>query len=813
MTNAYNMDRQLLPIPLNPSKCPLLACFYAEFDNVVGPKVCFQSPENFMDRDICTTSDQMHQHLSDAFSKILPPSREKNSQSNKCDPTLGNFPAVERGGGGCMKFDDSKAIKSMTDDDSMTAEHFVSKDSRGTVDVQSVPAKNMDSSSQSSGIVSPSSQSIFDSTSEYIITGNELADQMICLSAHNMHILSRPTIIVNTRYERNSLLFSVGFILRRAEDPRPFRPLISKLSATLCSMEVESQFLSNARTRPHLQQVLERILVSLNSPQAECNLLLDDGNSLNLKLFKPPKALASPVPDYAVPVLLRPEWQLQMFDWDLTINWIVPHINGLKYARLISQSSEVDMEMVRACLRVLKHHGVLAFVDIFRYSNRYESTGRAAAMLAGRAPQLLNAAFNFVAKTCNKVGVGNTASSVVLDSSAHSGRDSSPGTELHHQVQDIPVPHASSARENSFPVVPPQILASASSFPPRTNSMMGIHGGNGIAHNKLRSDFLDVNVAPLKKEHRVMKAALAELYCSCNRNETFGDILIAKVTSSVVPDAESKKTDYRVSEKGELHSEEDMLSTSPQRERGTVLVRDRRAIRHHKADSLGQSLSQTDEPHSSHLYPHSGEGETIANGVGCSSHDISRSMKLDQKQKNGKKRCLNPSQWKEAFEYFDHRRFVTFGVIYGLINRVHNYPLAYSYDFDVEEPIGNASELHPESPNGETLFSPNEQILSSEHQTPVPGTPSPPTPHQKGAFSSRSVKDEGKTQNKVGKDPEKLKRLARKVASSMDGTRCDDELSCKYQRPLPELIELVETVGRKAVVSVYSTASAETPQT
>ena len=63
-----------------------------------------------------------------------------------------------------------------------------------------------------------------------------------------------------------------------------------------------------------------------------------------------------------------------MFDWDLTINWIIPHIDGCKFLKQIAQSSEVDMELVRACLRVLRHHGVLAHVDIFRYSNVYEST-------------------------------------------------------------------------------------------------------------------------------------------------------------------------------------------------------------------------------------------------------------------------------------------------------------------------------------------------------------------------------------------------------------------------------------------------------
>ena len=34
-----------LPKPRRTSRCPLFCVFYAEFDNVVGPRVCFQSPE------------------------------------------------------------------------------------------------------------------------------------------------------------------------------------------------------------------------------------------------------------------------------------------------------------------------------------------------------------------------------------------------------------------------------------------------------------------------------------------------------------------------------------------------------------------------------------------------------------------------------------------------------------------------------------------------------------------------------------------------------------------------------------------------
>src|SRR3569623_396711 len=93
------------------------------------------------------------------------------------------------------------------------------------------------------------------------------------------------------------------------------------------------------------------------------------------------------------------------YDWDLAINWVSLHIDGVLNARQISKTAEVDMEMVLSCLRVLRHHGtymgsmvrfdryasgvdvgfcsgisdpsgiaigVITLVDMFFFSNHYE---------------------------------------------------------------------------------------------------------------------------------------------------------------------------------------------------------------------------------------------------------------------------------------------------------------------------------------------------------------------------------------------------------------------------------------------------------
>lgn len=278
------LDQPTLPTPREPSKCPLFCCFYAEFDNIVGPKVCFQSPRHFMDQDIGIPSEHVHNILVDTFQDIQPPQKRKTKSSASNRQSTSTH---------------QRDLKSQTSSSS------IENDAKDEETQKKSLQPNPDDVSSS----------IFDSTSEYIITGKELAGKMICLSTHHIHILTRPTVITNDRYERNALLFCVGFVLRRAEDPRPFRPLLSKWAAVLRSMEVESQFLTRPTLRPQIQPMLERLLISLNSCRRECNLLLDPANLLNLKLFRPPKAPALPVPDHKVPVLLRKDLQFQMVSY------------------------------------------------------------------------------------------------------------------------------------------------------------------------------------------------------------------------------------------------------------------------------------------------------------------------------------------------------------------------------------------------------------------------------------------------------------------------------------------------------------------
>jgi hypothetical protein len=470
----------VIPTPKQPSKCPLFCCFYAEFDNKVGPKVSYQSPRNFMNQEIDLPMEKIHSILEETFARFLdsPPSIP-TSTTEPPDQSGSTTSDPVTTGSRRRRGSEASGQRPQVEPSSLVNESLLSSSAHPTAPVACRPDEDNDTDEPVN--IPDGSLSIFDSCSEYSITGSELSGKIVNLSTHHIHVLTRPTMISNQRYERNSLLFCLGFVLRRTEDPRPFRPVLSKIADTLRDMEVESQFLSkNKDNNTQLQNLLEWTLVSLNSSKWECNLYLDPANVLNLKLFHAPKRLAPPVVDYAVPIFLRRDWQVQSFEFDLSINWVSLHIDGITNARKISKKAEVDMEIVQACLRVLLHHDVIALVDMFFYSNRYESTEKAASLLTGKDSKLLHDAVDFVMRRPAVSGSNGEASPTNSPSENH---------------------------------------LSSSRFGPSSFSHADIH----ILPSHRRLEYHDV------------KIAVAELYVACHRGVSIGDLWIALVSGDLPP--------------------------------------------------------------------------------------------------------------------------------------------------------------------------------------------------------------------------------------------------------------------------------------
>lgn len=65
-------------------------------------------------------------------------------------------------------------------------------------------------------------------------------------------------------------------------------------------------------------------------------------------------------------------------EWDLALQQIVPFIDGVKYVKRISLEADVEIAIVKKCVRQLLYYGCVTMIDIFLHSNIYAITPRIA---------------------------------------------------------------------------------------------------------------------------------------------------------------------------------------------------------------------------------------------------------------------------------------------------------------------------------------------------------------------------------------------------------------------------------------------------
>jgi hypothetical protein len=423
-------------------------------------------------------------------------------------------------------------------------------------------------------------------------------------------------------------------------------------------------------------------------------------------------------------------------------------IQGVTNAWQISVKAEVDLEMVLACLRVLRHHGVISVVDMFLYTNRYECTERAAAMLAGKEDTLLKEAVDFAVKRPQAIHLvppsapyPRTAPMIGIGA-----RDTSGGT---HVGNTIGSPKSGSPYFSTNYNIPLGATPS-SSYPPRSLNLLGSHRSNNFRHVMIAANSLEREQASFlegaqrhQEERKQLKAALAELYCACNRNLSFGDLWLSLTTELPTP------------------LDVPNLKKAASGNRGTGLSSSYLRSGRKRMDSLTE-------------YDMS-ENEAAAFSPMESSYLESlrdRPAVVDQKSNanhnNGKTPLSSsspssPTNWNGIFKEFDHRRFITFGVINGLLTRVHSYPF-----FAGQFPERRQTSLRDFN---STLIIPHES-------------------------TRLYIKRES--------NEDKNFRLAESIASMMDGSRFDDELVCTFEKPFNQLVEIVEKYSGKKVAHIYA---------
>lgn len=78
-----------------------------------------------------------------------------------------------------------------------------------------------------------------------------------------------------------------------------------------------------------------------------------------------------PVADHQVPVFIK---TLPAQQWDLTTQQVAPYIDGFNHVARIAVLSDVENNLVKACVQNLVYYGIVALVPLFQYGNVYCTT-------------------------------------------------------------------------------------------------------------------------------------------------------------------------------------------------------------------------------------------------------------------------------------------------------------------------------------------------------------------------------------------------------------------------------------------------------
>ena len=82
------------------------------------------------------------------------------------------------------------------------------------------------------------SQEEFENLSDYAIVGKHLCEKILIIKNDLIQFLNYSIAIENSKYERNTILFSFGFVLDVDIDPDPYSEVLKKVSNMFVTLEV-----------------------------------------------------------------------------------------------------------------------------------------------------------------------------------------------------------------------------------------------------------------------------------------------------------------------------------------------------------------------------------------------------------------------------------------------------------------------------------------------------------------------------------------------------------------------------------------------
>ncbi|KAI0536811.1 nitrogen permease regulator 2-domain-containing protein [Xylaria digitata] len=215
----------------------------------------------------------------------------------------------------------------------------------------------------------------FDIVQEYIIPRKAFFNRFVTVNTPDgkHSILGFPVSIPHERYHRNEFIFNFGLVIESDVDQIPYERLVRRLAVTFAEMERQNRYLSSEGEvddgRRPIESLLEIVKEDLNN-YGECMIPVDEGNTINMKLF-PYHAPPPPVHGWHVPVPKTKLAEIVDSTWDLTLQRIIPHVDGVNDVRRIAWLADVSLPLTQCALQHLLYYDTILLLDMFFFGSCY----------------------------------------------------------------------------------------------------------------------------------------------------------------------------------------------------------------------------------------------------------------------------------------------------------------------------------------------------------------------------------------------------------------------------------------------------------
>lgn len=217
-----------------------------------------------------------------------------------------------------------------------------------------------------------------------MIPRQSLCSNLLTLNPPPLHpnqppllLLSYPLCLTSPQYLRNEFIFNFSLVLSEPSeiDVPSYKSILLKLSHLMLSLEEQSLYLSSDPSAPNtgpIYAIIETLMSDLNN-YCECMIPIDGSNTLHLKLF-PTLPSPPPVKAWHVPLFTVHISTLLDENWDLTMQRIIPYINGVNSLARIAALADADLKLAKKCIKHLLYYGCILLLDIFSFNNIYAPT-------------------------------------------------------------------------------------------------------------------------------------------------------------------------------------------------------------------------------------------------------------------------------------------------------------------------------------------------------------------------------------------------------------------------------------------------------